>query len=55
MQTEKCAKIPESSRFRPNPYQLFSHFNTDERTPTEFRSVNEKMTTSQTCDDCRIL
>ena len=26
MQTGKCAKIHESSRFRPNPYQLFSHF-----------------------------
>ena len=37
MQTEKCDKIHESSRSRPNSYQLFSHFkSTDERTPTEF-------------------
>ena len=42
MQTEKCAKIHESSHFRSNPYQPFSHFkhNTDGRTPT--------------CDDCQV-
>ena len=29
MQTENFAKIHESSRFRPNLYQLFSHFKGD--------------------------
>ena len=35
MLTGKCAKIHESSRFRPNPYQLFSHFKDKDYCPIE--------------------
>ena len=40
MQTEKCIKIHESSRHRPDPYQQMSEL------PLSSRWVNVKMTTS---------
>ena len=52
MQTEKCAKILESSRFRPNPYQLFSQMS---ELPLSSRCVNEKITNFWRLPDSSII